>query len=171
MFSFSSWYQIYPWSIRDVEKFLLFIFVEFYAFRIVTSVRIMGLQMSFHVATKSKSFTTFDTFMRFLAYKIERKIFQFQKYFDVYLVCIQWKILCEKGVTEYCQWLKYEKIFEVPVCKNRWFFRLVTLLKPLSQMWHRCGQLPLWIYIWDLRSPGVGKDFWQSSHLWGFSCN
>ena len=35
---------------------------------------------------------------------------------------------------------------------------------------HLCGHDPLWTYMWDLRSPGVGKDFWQISHLCGFSC-
>ena len=66
--------------------------------------------------------------------------------------------------------LKYINIcIKLPVCKNKWFLRLVILLKPLSQIWHRWGQDPLWIYMWDLRSPGVGNDFWQSSHLWGFS--
>ena len=35
---------------------------------------------------------------------------------------------------------------------------------------HLCGHDPLWTYMWDLRSPGVGNDFWQISHLCGFSC-
>ena len=72
--------------------------------------------------------------------------------------------------------LKHKRIecnnaHNIPVCRKRWFFKLVTLLNPRSQIWHRWGQLPLWMYMWDLRSPGVGKDFWHSSHLWGFSCN
>lgn len=59
----------------------------------------------------------------------------------------------------------------LPVCRKRWFLRLVCLLNPRLQMWHLKGQEPLWTYMWDLRSPGVGKDLEHSPHLWGFSCN
>lgn len=59
----------------------------------------------------------------------------------------------------------------LPVCKNRWFFRLVCLENPREQIWHLNGHEPLCTYICDLRSPGVGNDFEQRLHLWGFSCN
>jgi len=26
------------------------------------------------------------------------------------------------------------------------------------------------MYMWDFKSPGVGKLFWHKSHLCGFSC-
>lgn len=58
----------------------------------------------------------------------------------------------------------------LPVCKNRWFFRLVCFEKPREQIWHLNGHDPLCTYMCDLRSPGVGNDFEQRPHLCGFSC-
>ena len=57
-----------------------------------------------------------------------------------------------------------------PVCRNRWFLRLVCLLKPRLQTWHLNGHDPLCTYMCDLRSPGVGNDLEHSAHLCGFSC-
>lgn len=37
-------------------------------------------------------------------------------------------------------------------------------------MWHLYGHEPLWTYMCDFKSPGVGKDFEQRLHLCGFSC-
>lgn len=59
----------------------------------------------------------------------------------------------------------------LPVCKKRWFFRFVCLEKPLAQMWHLNGHDSVCVYMWDFRSPGVGKDFTHKLHLCGFSCN
>ena len=56
----------------------------------------------------------------------------------------------------------------VPECTMTWLFKFVCLLKPLKQTEHLKGQHPLWTYLWDLKSPGVGNDFGQMSHLWGF---
>ena len=58
-----------------------------------------------------------------------------------------------------------------PVWSSRWFLRLVCLLKPRLHTSHLKGQEPSCTYMWLLRSPGVGKDFSQSLHLWGFSWN
>lgn len=58
----------------------------------------------------------------------------------------------------------------LPVCRKRWFFRFVCLEKPREQMWHLKGHEPLWTYMCDLRSPGVGNDLEQRLHLWGLSC-
>ena len=52
-----------------------------------------------------------------------------------------------------------------PVCRRMWLLRFVCLLKPLLQMWHLKGQLPLCMYMWDLRSPGVGNDLEHIVHL------
>lgn len=59
----------------------------------------------------------------------------------------------------------------LPVCKNKWFFKFVCFENPLEQIWHLNGHVPLWTYMCDLRSPGVGNDFEHKLHLWGFSCN
>lgn len=59
----------------------------------------------------------------------------------------------------------------LPVCKNRWFLRFVCFEKPLEHMWHLKGHEPLWTYMCDFKSPGVGNDFEQRPHLCGFSCN
>lgn len=56
----------------------------------------------------------------------------------------------------------------LPVCKKRWFLRFVCLLKPREQIWHLKGHDPLWTYMWERRSPGVGNDLEQRLHLCGF---
>jgi len=58
----------------------------------------------------------------------------------------------------------------LPVWRKRWFLRFVCLLKPREQIWHLNGHDPLWTYMWERRSPGVGNDFEQRLHLCGFSC-
>ena len=57
----------------------------------------------------------------------------------------------------------------LPECSRRWFFRFVCLLNPRWQTWHLNGQVPVCTYVWDLRSPGVGKDLEHIVHLCGFS--
>lgn len=65
---------------------------------------------------------------------------------------------------------RYSKFHESsPVWRNKWFLRLVCLENPLEQMWHLKGQDPEWTYMWDRRSPGVGKDLLHKLHLWGLS--
>ena len=57
------------------------------------------------------------------------------------------------------------------LCNWMWFFKFVCLLNPLSHISHLNGQVPVCIYMWDFRSPGVGNDFAHSLHLWGLSWN
>ena len=57
----------------------------------------------------------------------------------------------------------------LPECNRRWFFKFVCLLNPRWQTWHLNGQVPVCTYVWDLRSPGVGKDLEHIVHLCGFS--
>ena len=57
----------------------------------------------------------------------------------------------------------------LPECNRRWFFKFVCLLNPLWHTWHLNGQVPVCTYVWDLRSPGVGKDLEHIVHLCGFS--
>ena len=65
---------------------------------------------------------------------------------------------------------------------------LLSLLNPRLQMSHLKGQVPVWTYLfgwirlgrvneynikqesymWLFKSPGVGKVFVHSEHLWGF---
>ena len=59
---------------------------------------------------------------------------------------------------------------DLPVWRNKWFLRLVCLLKPRLHTWHLKGHDPLWTYMCDFRSPGVGNDLEQRAHLCGFSC-
>lgn len=57
----------------------------------------------------------------------------------------------------------------LPRWRSMWFFRLVGLLKPRLQIWHRKGHSPLCTYMWLFKSPGVGNDLEHWEHLWGFS--
>ena len=59
----------------------------------------------------------------------------------------------------------------LPACIIMWLFNRACFPNPLVQSGHLNGQDPLWINMCDLRSPGVGKDFSQRTHLWGLSWN
>lgn len=93
--------------------------------------------------------------------------------------CKPLQIVCRKlhrhGLCHLQKYIKYIYIyntyFKLPEWILKWFCKLVNLLKPLWQMSHRNGQKPLCVYMWDLRSPGVGKDLGQKLHLCGFTCN
>lgn len=63
----------------------------------------------------------------------------------------------------------FEKLVS-PVWSKAWFRKLVCLLKPLLHTSHLKGHEPLCTYMWDRRSPGVGKDFVHCVHLCGFTC-
>ena len=54
-------------------------------------------------------------------------------------------------------------------CWCIWFFKLVSFPNPRVQISHLYGHVPVWTYMWDFKSPGVGKDFEHRLHLCGFS--
>ena len=54
---------------------------------------------------------------------------------------------------------------DLPVCRNKWFFRFVCLLKPRLHTWHLNGHDPLCTYMCDFKSPGVGNDLEHRAHL------
>lgn len=80
-----------------------------------------------------------------------------------------WGLSPEKKKIKYYSLYSVKFIYCLPLCRNRWFFKFVCFEKPRKQIEHLKGHEPLWTYLWDFKSPGVGNDLAHRLHLCGFS--